>query len=217
MVAPTLVAAFGLALACCLTPVWAQQVALGGVLGSKALLVVDGGAPKAVAAGESHKDVKVLSVTGDQAVLEVKGRRFTQRVGDSPASISGTPHAAEGKTIVLQAGSGGHFTTMGRINGETVQFMVDTGATIIAMGQSDADRMRLNYRAGEPFRANTANGAINGWQVKLNTVAIGDVQIHDVEAAVIPAAMPFILLGNSFLTRFQMRRDNDQMTLVKRF
>jgi aspartyl protease family protein len=47
-------------------------------------------------------------------------------------------------------------------------------------------------------------------------VRIGDVEVFNVEAAIVPAAMSHVLLGNSFLTRFQMRRDNDTLTLVKR-
>jgi len=57
----------------------AQSVALSGVLGSKALLVIDGGTPRALAAGESLQDVRVLQVSGDTAEVEIKGRRQTLR------------------------------------------------------------------------------------------------------------------------------------------
>ena len=217
MLAPTLVTACTALLACICAAVSAQQVTLSGVMGSKALLVIDGGAPKAVGPGETYKEVKLISVNGDQAVLEIKGQRHTQRVGDAPTSVGASTRSSEGKTIVLQAVSGGHFVTPGRINNEAVQFLVDTGATMVAMGQQDAERIRLNYRQGELFRANTANGTVTGWRVKLNSIMIGDVTIYDVEAAVIPGSMPHILLGNSYLSRFQMRRENEQMTLVKRF
>lgn len=53
-------------------------------------------------------------------------------------------------------------------------------------------------------------------RVLLNTVSIQDVQVHNVEATIVPSPMPYALLGNSFLTRFQMKRVNDQMTLEKR-
>jgi aspartyl protease family protein len=86
------------------------------MLGSKALLIVDGGAPKAVAPGETHKGVKVLSTQGDQAVVEIGGKRHTLRVGDAPAT-SAAAAAAAGNKIVLTAGSGGHFVTQGAING----------------------------------------------------------------------------------------------------
>ena len=53
--------------------------------------------------------------------------------------------------------------------------------------------------------------------MKLASVRIGDVEVYDVDAVVSPQPMPYVLLGNSFLTRFQMKRDNDQMVLERRF
>ncbi|TWO72962.1 TIGR02281 family clan AA aspartic protease [Caenimonas sedimenti] len=194
----------------------AQTVALQGTLGSKALLIVDGSAPKSLGAGETHQGVKVLSVTGDQAVVEIAGKRVALRVGDAPASVGGAP-VQGGKRIVLAAGTGGHFVTAGQINGKSVQFMVDTGATAVAMTVSEAQRLGIDYRKGTIGQAGTANGVVQIWTVKLASVRIGDVEIYDVDAAVVPASMPYVLLGNSFLGRFQMRRDNDTMVLERRY
>jgi len=198
--------------------VFAQSVALQGMLGSKALLIVDGSAPKSVAPGESHQGVKVVSTSGDQAVLEIGGKRHTLRVGEAPASVGrGGGAPARGSRIVLTAGSGGHFMSQGAINGQAVNFMVDTGATSIAMGVPDAQRIGLNYKAGQLGYGSTANGTVTLWHVKLASVRIGDVEIHDVDASVLPTAMQHVLLGNSFLTRFQMKRENDQMVLERRY
>ena len=67
------------------------------------------------------------------------------------------------------------------------------------------------------MRISTANGVIRGWRLKLASVRIGDVVVHEVDAGVSEGQMPYVLLGNSFLTRFQMTRTNDQMVLVKRY
>jgi len=188
------------------------------MLGTKALLIVNGGAPKTVGAGDTHHGVKVVSTSGDQAVVEIDGKRHTLRVGEAPASVGGTGGTAtRGSRIVLSAASGGHFLTQGAINGRAVQFMVDTGATSVSMGVPDADRIGLNYKAGQLARSSTANGTITIWTVKLNSVRIGDVEVYDVDASVVPAGMPFVLLGNSFLNRFQMKRENDQMVLERRY
>jgi aspartyl protease family protein len=199
----------------------AQSVALAGMLGSKALLVVNGAAPKSVAAGETHLNVKVISTSGDQAVLELNGKRHTLRVGDAPVSVGAGGGAAggagKGNRIVLTAGTGGHFMTPGQINGKTVQFMVDTGATSISMTAADAERIGVEYKSGSPVQLSTANGVIPGWRTTLSSVRVGDVEVFNVSAVVAARDMPFMLLGNSFLTRFQMIRENDQMTLVKRF
>lgn len=188
------------------------------MLGSKALLVVDGSAPKTVAAGQTHQGVKVISTSGDQAVIELSGKRQTLRVGDSPvsqgASLGG---GVRGSRIVLQESGGGHFVTAGQINGRAVQFMVDTGATFIAMSTQDAERIGLNYKTGQPVRMSTANGDTMGYRIKLSSVRIGEVEVYEVDAVVTPMGMSALLLGNSFLSRFQMKRENNVMTLDKRY
>jgi aspartyl protease family protein len=197
-------------------PTWAQSVALQGMMGTKALMIVDGAAPKLVAPGEAHMGVKVISTKGEEAVVEIEGQRHTLRVGDAPASV-GARTATHGNKIVLPADSGGHFMAQGSINGRAVKFMVDTGATAVGIGANEAERMGLDYKKGQLVSMGTANGVVNSYKIKLNSVRIGDVEVYEVEALVSPQPMPFVLLGNSFLNRFQMKRDNDQMTLEKRY
>ena len=203
----------------------AHSVALAGMLGSKALLVVNGTAPKTVASGDTHEGVKVISTSNDHAVIEQSGKRFTLRLGDAPvhmgaarrSGMSGGMGGGRGNKIILTAGSGGHFMTAGQINGRAVQFMVDTGATTVAIGALDAERAGLNFKSGQPVMMSTANGMTQGYKIKLDSVRVGDVEVLDVDAVVTPQAMPFMLLGNSFLTRFQMLRNNDQLTLTRRY
>ncbi len=201
-----------------------QSVALSGVMGSKALLVVDGGAPKALGVGETYQGVKVISVSGDQAVLEVKGTgssaastvRLTVRVGDAPVSQGARPGGSNASKIILPVGQGGHFFAQGSINNRPIQFMVDTGATTVAMGVSDAERMGIDYKKGQMVRMGTANGVAQGWKVKVNILKIGDIEVYDVDTVVGPN-MPYALLGNSFLSRFNMNKTFDQMVLEKRY
>jgi aspartyl protease family protein len=196
----------------------AQTVGLSGMLGGKALVIVDGSAPKSVAAGESYKGVKVVSTQGDQAVVEIAGKKTTLRVGDAPANVGGgggTDNAAT--KVVLTASSNGHFFTQGQINGRAAQLVVDTGASVVSMSTADAQRMGINYENGQRVQMSTANGVIPAWRIKLNTVRVGDVQMYDIDAVVSSGSMPYVLLGNSFLSRFQMTRTNDQMVLEKRF
>ena len=192
---------------------YAQSVALAGILGGKALLVVDGSAPRSVAPGGSHMGVRVVSVGRDGVVLEVAGAQRAIQLGESPVSIGGS---AAGQRIVLKADARGHFINSGFINGRVMQYMVDTGASTVAIGRNDADRMGLKYQSGQPVRMSTANGVTQGWRMKLDSVRIGDVEVFGVEAVITPQPMPYVLLGNSFLTEFQMTRLNDQMVLEKR-
>lgn len=195
----------------------AQSVAMTGSMGSKALLVVDGGAPKALAAGETHRGVKVVAVRADQVTVEVGGKRQTVDLGGAPVSIGGGGGGSGGTQIVLTASSGGHFVTSGSINGRATQFMVDTGATSVALSADEARRMGINYEQGERGQGSTANGVIPIWRVTLKSLRIQDVEVYGVDAVVVPAGMPHVLLGNSFLTRFQMKRENDMLTLTRRF
>ncbi len=219
----TLIAAARLVLLFALSgSAWAQpvsqSVSLAGMLGPKALLIVDGGTPKALAVGESHQGVKLLSMQGDRAVVEMGGVKQNLRMGDVPVSVSsGGVQASSGGRIVLPAGTGGHFLAQGLINGKPATMLVDTGATSVAIGKEDADRLGLAYKTGQQVRVQTANGTSVGWRIKLGSMRVGDVDVYDVDATVTNSAMPFVLLGNSFLSRFQMNRTNDQLVLVKRF
>jgi aspartyl protease family protein len=196
---------------------WAQSVALTGMLGGRALLIVDGAPPKPVSAGDSYKGVKVLSTEGDTAVLEIAGKRHSLRVGDAPASVGARGSAEGGSRVVLSAGSGGHFLTQGQINGTSVPMVVDTGASVVSLSTQEADRVGLNYKTGQQVHMSTANGVIPAWRIKLASVRVGDVLVYDVDSVVSSGAMPYVLLGNSFLSRFQMTRSNDQMVLEKRY
>ncbi|CAN5495384.1 TIGR02281 family clan AA aspartic protease [soil metagenome] len=195
----------------------AQSVSVNGVMGGKALLVIDG-QTRMMSAGATERGVKLVSVDANEAVVEVGGKKITLAVGGSPVNlVPGEASASKGTQIVLHATSGGHFAAAGSINGRSVQFLVDTGATLVSMSQATADRIGLDYRKGRQSMAQTANGAIPVTMTTLSTVRVGDVELYNVEAIVMPAAMDTVLLGNSFLSRFQMKRDNDQMVLSKRF
>nr|WP_236581441.1 TIGR02281 family clan AA aspartic protease [Hydrogenophaga sp. BPS33] len=199
----------------------AQQVALSGMAGGKALVNIDGASPRFMAPGQSHQGVKLLSLQGEAAVFDINGQRQTLRVGDAPVSVGsrGTPGTDTGgrQRIVLTADSRGHFFPSGQINGRAVQFLVDTGASSVILSESDAKRINLDYTKGRRVIVNTANGNVSGHQVRLDSVRVGDAQVYGVDAIVLPQPMLFVLLGNTFLTRFQMQRHNDQLVLEKRF
>jgi len=194
----------------------AGSVTLTGTIGSRAILIVNGGAPKTVAVGESFQGVRLVSLQSEQAVVELDGKRATLRM-DTPVSIGGGGGSGGGSRIVLPADSRGHFMTQGAINGRAVTFMLDTGATSIAMSAADAQRIGLDYSKGQPVQMSTANGVALGYRLRLQSVRVGDVEVFDIDAIVSQQSMPYVLLGNSFINRFSMRRDADQMVLEKRY
>jgi len=194
-----------------------RSVALTGQMGRQALLSIDGGAPRVLAIGSSAQGVKLLSLSETQAVVEVDGKRRTLRLGEAAVSFGASGGGAAGSTVSLSSDSRGHFIANGQINGRGVKLMVDTGATLIAMGEDEAKRLGIAYKDGQKIGIRTANGDTTGYLVKLNSVRIGDVEVFNVEATVQPQPMPYVLLGNSYLTRFQMKRENDTLTLERRF
>lgn len=210
--------AVALALVMLAAPVWSQQVALGGLSGNKALLIIDGAPPRFVAPGQSVQGVKLLSASADEAVVEIDGRRQVLRLGAAPAAGAAPAGPAEGgRRLVLTADSRGHFMPAGQINGRAVQFIVDTGATQVSLGESEAQRLGISTQWAPRVNLGTANGVVVGHRVKLDSVRVGELLVYGVDAVVLPQPLPYVLLGNSFLNRFQMQRTNDQLVLERRF
>ena len=196
-------------------PSSAADVGLVGIFPGKALLTINGGAPRTVAVGGKTADgVKVLAAGGDTATIEVDGKKRVLRIGQNV-----TVRAAAGgrTTTVLTADGRGHFLTTGSINGASMRFLVDTGASTVAMGASDARRAGVDPTRGEKGFAQTANGVAEVSRVRLHSVRVGDIVLNDVEATVHSQDMPMVLLGMSFLNRMEMQRNGDTMTLRKNY
>ncbi|PKO86842.1 MAG: TIGR02281 family clan AA aspartic protease [Betaproteobacteria bacterium HGW-Betaproteobacteria-12] len=196
------------------TPLAAQDVGLAGVMGSKAMLMINGGEPEAVRVGESLDGVKVISIQGDQVIVEIGGRKRPLRIGQH--AVGAAPADGSGK-ITLTADGRGHFYTTGTINGTSVRFLVDTGATMISLGASDARRLGLDFNRGQKGFSQTANGQVVVSKVKLDTVTIAGVTLHQIDALLHQSDMPIALLGMSFLNRMEMQRDGGTMTLRQRY
>jgi aspartyl protease family protein len=207
-------AAAALALWLAAAPGWAQDVQLVGTFGDKAaVLVIDGGEPRTLRVGREAAGVKLVSVERDSAVIEVAGARRTLARGQHATSRAG----AGRQTITLAADTRGHFVTMGAINDQPVQFVVDTGATLVALPAADAARLGLDYRRGELALTKTAAGVVPVYRVRLDKVRLGAIEINGVEGVVIEKGLDIALLGMSFLSRVDMRHEGQLMTLTRRY
>lgn len=193
----------------------AAEVALIGTIGDKAaVLALEGGDPKTVKVGQTWNGVTVLSVEGSRATVEVDGRRRVLQQGPHYRSSAAGSDRAQ---VTLSAGPGGHFVGEGAINGNPIRFLVDTGATAIALPASDARRLGLDYRKGQRGMSSTAGGLVPVYVVSLDTVRLGDIELRSVAAVVFEQGLDTPLLGMSFLNRVEMRRDGEIMTLIRRF
>lgn len=191
------------------------QVQLNGMLGTKAALLIIDGEPRTVHVGATVKGVTLVALEDGRAIVDIGGRRQSLVLGAAPGRLM--PATAAPRLISLPMGPGGHFTTLGTINGQVTHFLVDTGATSVAISQIEADRLGVRYAHGKRVVTQTANGIVPAYMVQLASIRIGEVEVRDVPAIVIPGQMSDVLLGNSFLNRFQMRRENDVMTLELRY
>ncbi|MGH8677349.1 MAG: retropepsin-like aspartic protease family protein, partial [Burkholderiales bacterium] len=181
-----------------------------------AVLVIDKGKPRTLRVGETGPNgVTLISVTSEQAIIEVEGKRRRLTLGEAISTAAPTVNRP---TVTLISDRDGHFVTTGSINGATVRLLVDTGASLVAMGLADARRAGVNYLAGEKAYANTANGIVPIYRVRLSNVRVGEIVLNDVEGMVhANADMPLVLLGMSFLGKLDMRREGDSLTLIRRY
>jgi len=193
----------------------AQTVAFSGMLGDKALLIIDG-QPRGVAVGSTVAGVRLVRIEGTQAQIEANGKTQTLRLGGTAMVAGDSGGGGSGGRIVLPVGSGGHYTGLASINGHPVQFVVDTGATMVSMGADVASQLGLDYGNSTAGAAMTANGAVSVRRISLTKVTVGDVTIYNVDAMVVPQAMPVVLLGNSFLSHFQMHSESSSLVLDKK-
>jgi aspartyl protease family protein len=194
---------------------WATDVGVIGLFPGKAVVVIDGGAPRVLAAGQKPVDgVALLSTDHETATLLIDGQKKTLRIGQHHGGTA----APSAQSATLTANPQGHFVVDGQINGGSVRFLVDTGATAVSLSSTDAKRLGIDYRRGEPGLMGTANGAAVAYKVRLDTVRIGDIVVNNVDAAVLEGSqMPFALLGMSFLNRMDMKRAGQTMVLIRRF
>ncbi|MSQ49641.1 MAG: TIGR02281 family clan AA aspartic protease [Betaproteobacteria bacterium] len=192
----------------------AAEVSLIGAFDTKAaILSFDSGPPKTVKVGQSFGGVTVIAVDKDRATVDIDGKRRVLIRGQTYSSGAGT--AAQ--SVTLAAGAGGHFLADGQINGGAIRFLVDTGASAVAIPASDAKRLRIDYQSGRRGTTKTAAGPTAMYMVRLDSIRVGNIELRNIEAIVIEQGLDTPLLGNTFLNRMEMRREGQTMTLTRRF
>jgi aspartyl protease family protein len=123
----------------------------------------------------------------------------------TPASSAPQQPAQHGRSHVVLRDSRGHFSVDGRVDGRHMKFMVDTGASVVAMRESDARRLGVHPSHRDyTAQVKTANGTIKAAPAMLRMVEVGGLQVRDVQALVLPdQALSENLLGLSFLSRLR--------------
>lgn len=186
-----------------------------GLFPGKAVVVINRGMPRTMAAGETIDGVKLVSADSKAAVVEIEGKRERLEMGQHFESAAQT---GPRRSVTLAPDDRGHFFADGMVNGTHVRFLVDTGATMVSIPASAATRLGIDYRKGRRGISRTANGVAVVYSVMLDSVTVGDVRIMNVEGLVHESAgLDMALLGMSFLSRTEMSREGSNLTLVKRY
>lgn len=188
-----------------------------GLFSGKAMLAINGGKPKTYSAGQTTPEgVRIVSADSNRVVVEVDGKRRELAMGQG-MSIGGIAPTGP-QSATLYGNHDGHFIGDGYINGTPIKFLVDTGATTVAMSSIEARRIGLNYQNGQAGAASTAGGVVPAYRVSLNSIRVGSIELYQVDAMVLEGnAPPIVLLGMTVLNRVQMQRDGMVMTLTKKY
>lgn len=182
---------------------------------NKAMVVIDG-KQKVLTKGQTYKGVTLISADSEEAVLKLHDEVKTFALGRE-ISTSYKPSDPK-KELVVWKDEYNMFRVHGSINGYSIHFLIDTGATSVAMSSVAAKRIGLKYKKGKPVRSSTASGIAKGYALNADNIKIGHIKLYNVETVVLEGSFPSeVLLGQSFLSRIHMTRDGDKMKLKKKF
>lgn len=195
--------------------VYAADIVVLGLFKNKAVVNIDGKQRVLKKGKRSPEGVLLISADSDAAILEVEGKQQEFKLGRHVSTSFKEKKLAEAKIMSVN----GMYSITGFINGQSVDFLVDTGATWIAMNVHQARSLGINFRyIGKRGYVSTANGVVPIYQIMLDKVRVGEIELRNIEAAVLEGDSPTeVLLGNSFLNRVEMQRQGRVMLLKQKF
>ena len=194
----------------------------------------------------AQPSVKVMALFSNKAMLQINGKNHVMNKGDrvnGVTLISANGRQAKvrfdnglekplglnqsiqqgykkptNKKLTLYANKSGMFNLAGRVNGQRAQFLVDTGATFVAISSVEAEKLNLSYINAPKGMAKTANEIVPVWNITLDSVTVGNIKVPQVKAVVLKGDLPRpILLGMSFLEHLKMERNGSAMVLEQKF
>lgn len=194
----------------------ATDIEVTGLFSNKAMVSINKGRAKVMSAGQtSPEGVKLISADSTGAVFEVDGAKKKIGMGQS---ISTSYAAGSKPTVKMVADGGGHFSAMGSVNGRPIKFLVDTGATMVSFSTATAQQFGIDLNKASKSAVSTAGGVVRSYTVMLDNVKVGNISMNFVEASIVDGLpSDFALLGNSFLSRLQMSREGNVLTLTQTY
>lgn len=194
-----------------------ERLRVVALFSDKAMVEIDGKNRLLKKGKASPEGVLLISADAKGAVLEIEGQRETYELGRHVSASYSKPKTQE---VQIWRNAYGGYTTVGSINGQTVNMLVDTGASSVAMSEVEAKRLGIPYLlTGRVIRVSTASsGNVKGYRVLLDRVQVGDIQLHNVEGTVIEGNSPSeVLLGMTFLGKLQMENKGNVLLLKTKY
>ncbi len=193
-----------------------SKITVVGLFKDTAIVVIDGTRRLLRSGDTSPEGVTLVSATSSEAVLEIDGERKRYGLG---GQIGGSYARSEQPKVRIWPTPNHMYLVTGSINGFPVDFIVDTGATLVSLSGREARRLGIDYRVvGTPGHSSTASGIEKIYLVKLDKVRVGDIELRNVQGAVHDGDFPpATLLGMSFLGRLTMRQEGQVLELEKKY
>ena len=172
------------------------DVRVVGLFSERAVVVIEGRQHVLQVGQSTPEGVRLIAADSESAVFEIDGEEVVARLD---GRVTARKRTAKVREFQISRNIVGMYTTVGSINGQTVSFLVDTGATRVAINAAEARRLGIDYRVvGTPVGVTTASGVERAWGVNLNTVKVGELELRNVGAVVLEGEQPAkALLGMS--------------------
>lgn len=181
------------------------------------IVVMIGGRYQRLAVGQSSPEgVKLISADSEAAVLEIEGKQVSYGLNAPLSNVA--PPAPENASARIFPNAQGMYLTTAKLNGHSIEVIVDTGASDVAMNESHASSLGLDYKKHHNGIVNvsTASGMAAAYTVSLDEVSINGVRQRYVDAVVVQGNFPsHILLGMSFLRNVDMQRQPNGILELK--
>jgi aspartyl protease family protein len=197
----------------------AKDIHVVALFRDRAMVEIDGKRHLLRSGETSPEGVTLVSADSDGAVFKHQGRTLRRSLDGRARAPVSAPRAGAGEEVRVYRDTDGMFTTTGSINGLPVGFLVDTGASSVAMNAGEARRLGIDFRVdGESTYVSTASGVARAYSVRLDRVKVGSIELRNVEAVVVDGSSPTeVLLGMSFLQRLELLNQGDHLTLRKKY
>jgi len=186
-----------------------------GLFSDQAVLTINDQQRLLKVGNTSPEGVKLISATSQSAIIEVEGVQKKYLLG---SQIGGHYGAPVKQPMVSIWPNNGMYLTVGSVNGYSVDFLIDTGASVIAFNAATAKRLGLEYLKAPASVVQTASGIEMAYQVTLDQVQIGDIKLYNIDAVVLDGPHPErALLGMTFLGQVEITRTDERMDLKKKY